>query len=279
MGNLSYSIDGRFITDLALEKFYYQNDFSAAVNLLKSSLVNPEIPESEIVMTVMRILNKEMRIEGAYPSDNYGVAELTAFDPNFSHISKHISELSTKLEKNKTLADNYQTKFEFIQENLTSSEKIYLNELYKENFQETLFSDSPFNKTLDTVLADFIEHAKCERDDDYGWLEPDGTFHPVKFAEHEEFAVNFLKEHYPFDDEKHTPLYYHSFAADKPEYISGGDVLIYSLGWILLHNPTRGTATAEHDPAHRITAKQKEFLTEYYTMRNLPEKLNEILSQ
>lgn len=279
MENLSYSIDGRFITDLALEKFYYQNDFSAAVNLLKNCLVNPEVPESEIMMTIMRILNKEMRIEGTYPGDNYGVVELTAFDPNFSHISKHINELSAELEKNKTLADDSHTKLEFIQENLTSSEKIYLNELYKENFQETLFPDSPFNRTLDTALADFIEHAKNERDDDYGWLEPDGTFHPVKFAEHEEFAVNFLKEHYPFDDKKHTPLYYHSFETDKPEYISGGDVLIYSLGWILIHNPMRGTATAEHDPARRITVKQKEFLIEYYTKRNLLDKLNKVLSQ
>lgn len=279
MENLSYSIDGRFITDLALEKFYYQNDFSAAVNLLKNCLVNPEVPESEIMMTIMRILNKEMCIEGTYPSNNYGVVELTAFDPNLSHISEHISKLSSELEKCKTLADNFQTKFAFISENLAMSDKIYLNELYKENFQETLFPDSPFNRTLDTALADFIEHAKNERDNDYGWLEPDGTFHPVKFAEHEEFAVNFLKEHYPFDDKKHTPLYYHSFEADKPEYISGGDVLIYSLGWILIHNPMRGTATAEHDPARRITVKQKEFLTEYYTKRKLPDKLNEILSQ
>lgn len=114
--NLSYSINGEFITDLALEKLYYQNDLSGAIELLKSCLVNPEIPESETMTTILRILNKEMRIEGTYPNDDYGVVETSEFDPQLSHISEHISKLSAELDEYKTTSNDYQSKLAFISE-------------------------------------------------------------------------------------------------------------------------------------------------------------------
>ena len=274
MGNLTYSIDGSFITDLALEKLYYQNDLSAAISLLKSCLVNPEIPESETTTVILRILNKEMRIKGTYPDDDYGVVETDTFDPQFSHISEHISKLSTELDNYKTVANNCQAELAFLNENMSESDKAYLDALYEENYGQRLFPDTPLAK-IDNALANFIEYTKNTNDDDYGWLEPNGTFHPVSFLEHEKFAVDFLNEHYPF--ETHANIYLKSSTVNgktEHEHIDGGDVLVYSLGWILLHNPRREANwfDLEHDPSRRITTKQKDFLIEYCTKRNLSER-------
>lgn len=279
MSKMTYTIDGGFITDLALEKFYCQNDLSAAITILKSCLINPEIPENEITLIILRILNKEIRIKGTYPDDDYGITENETFDPQLSHISEHIRELSADLDKYKTLAHNTQAELAFINENLSESDKIYLNELYEESYGERLFADTPLAE-MDNALADFIEYTKIVADDDYGWLEPDGTFHPVPFAEHEKFAVDFLNEHYPFETNAH--MYCHLFKAKgEPEHIDGGDVLKYSLGWILIHNPHRtisDPAQVDRDFSRRLTTNQKDFLTEYFTKRNLISALNEIIA-
>lgn len=280
MSTMNYTIDGNFITDLALEKLYYQNDLSSAVALLKGCLVNSDIPEEEITLIALRILNKEIRIEGTYPGNDYGIVEKKPFDSQLSNISEHINKLSAELDKYKKLADDSQAELAFINENLSESDKIYLDSLYEENYGEQLFPDTILDK-MNNTLADFIKYTETVADDDYGWLEPDGTFHPVSFAEHEKFAVDFLNEHYPFMDYAH--MYLRSSTVNgksEHEHIDGGDVLVYSLGWILLHNPYRTVSNPviiERDLARRITTKQKDFLTEYFTKRNLVNMLNEIL--
>ena len=274
MSKMTYTINGDFITNLALEKFYCQNDLSSAITLLKGCLVNPEIPENEIIAIALRILNKEVCINGTYPGDDYGIIEKKPFDPQLSNISEHINKLSAELDKYKKIANDSQAELAFINENLSESDKTYLDALYEENYGERLFPDTVLTK-MDNALANFIEYTKTVADDDYGWLEPDGTFHPVPFLEHEKFAVDFLNEHYPF--ETHAEMYLKSSTVNSKsehEHIDGGDVLVYSLGWILLHNPRREAnwLDLEYDPSRRITTKQKDFLTEYCTKRNLSER-------
>ena len=108
-------------------------------------------------------------------------------------------------------------------------------------------------------VADFLDHIHNERNDDYGWLAPDGTFYPVEWGEHQSWAYTWIKNHYQNENSDDIDL------LDK-----AGDVLIQK-GWVLLHNPARGTATVTHNDAKNMTKAQKEYLFDYFTQRNRPD--------
>ena len=72
---------------------------------------------------------------------------------------------------------------------------------YREETGEKLFANMEEERestesTESALLNSFIRRMKSESDDDYGWLEPNGTFHPVEFGMHEKWATDHVAEFY-----------------------------------------------------------------------------------
>lgn len=110
------------------------------------------------------------------------------------------------------------------------------------------------------MVNSFLENAKLEKTfgPSYGWLEPDGTFHEVEWAEHQEWARKYLEE-----EERRT-----NKEMTKDAFFFPGDELA-NRGWFLLHSPSQGIPQIASSEIIRLTKKQKEFLFDYYTDRGL----------
>ena len=103
-------------------------------------------------------------------------------------------------------------------------------------------------------------------DDDYGWLEPDGSFHPVKWGEHQIWADEWMQKVLPCKE-------YIKFS-DKELF--AGDYLTQK-GWILLHNPACGIAHISRNENCRVTKAQKKFLYGYFWDRGLYDEAANVL--
>lgn len=107
---------------------------------------------------------------------------------------------------------------------------------------------------------------------EYGWLEPDGTFHGVEWGEHQEWAQNYMNEKFPKeamdgDIDLQTKC--------NVGLIGAGDWLV-ERGWVLLHNPSQGIAFPTKNPVKEYTKAQKEFLYDYYMERDCKKEANAI---
>ena len=281
---VSFRIEGKFITNLAREKFYQEHDLSAAIKLLMSCLECDEITQEERLMLAFKILNGNAEIVGTYPDDDYGIREITS-DENTFDIIDEIDKMAKTIKQLETEKQEYLQKFLFVLDNSDFAEyKLQeLDRAYNEEYGRQLFPDmkSNYNNTAlqaidkynrNNPVESYLTHMHNYRDDDYGWLEPNGTYHPVEWARHSEWAMNYLNEHYPFKD--HAHVYWTVDSQGKRRHVVNEDCLIYTFHWALLHNPYQGVAYPQYDPTYGLTKAQKEFLYNYYIQRNMHKEAN-----
>jgi len=139
-------------------------------------------------------------------------------------------------------------------EHLTESEQ---REVRRELGMET--REDREQQQIDNFLKRMMD-VKEHTTTDYGWLEPDGTFHGVEWGEHQCWADRYVEENFPEQYE---------------EILEAGDWLV-DRGWVLLHNPSQGVAFATGSLVRDMTKAQKEFLYDYYTERDCKREANEI---
>lgn len=89
----------------------------------------------------------------------------------------------------------------------------------------------------------------------YGWLSPSGTFYPVEWLHHDDFAELMIAKKGWSED-------FWKWHKDMPTKIHR-DYLIMKRGWVLLHNPQQCQpfATCEE---YKLTKAQREFLFDYF---------------
>lgn len=279
---MKFSIDGQFITNTSREMLTYSKNPKNAVNLLMSSLQGPMLSNDERFLLALKILNKDASIAGIYTGssdDEYGVEpsihdlpDITTENVLFKEFEKIKNERDAAIaEKEKAM-----NRLLYIFENASTYDMYRLKKEYREEYDEPLF----FEEEIPEPISEYLENTQHE--DNYGWLEPNGEFHPVPWCEHQDWADNYLKEHYPRYDnednviEKNTVLYTLIGKDGNINNIVCGDVLIYKLGWILLHNTCQGIANYVTDPKRNMTKAQREFLYQYYIDRHENEKANEL---
>lgn len=270
---LTTRVEGSFVTDLALNRFYNDGDLSGAIELLRGCLINPEIPPEQIFTLILRILNKEARIEGTYPDEDYGVVisdEMQTDDP-LENISDHIKALHNKAVRQENRIEELECKMGFIETSLSHSERRRLSEEYKSEWDEQLFDDDLADmELLSSECKSTIDRMNNNSDEkDYGWLEPDGTFYSVPWGEHENFASKWLEKKYP-DEKKRIAVYHNSGRT------CASDILIYVFNLILLHNPAQGLTKITRNQSAHMTKLQREFMTKYYNERNMTKQLEEL---
>lgn len=193
---VTFRIDGNFITRLAREKCYLEGKYDYAIELLMSSMECEQLAKNEINNIAMAILDGRAMLKGIYPDDDYGFEYLEEKDNKWD-LSKLISNNFKKAESLQKENDEMSQKYSFISANLDDYDKKNLNELYKEEFDETLFRGLYSPSTGDTMLDSYIKRQLSDTKDDYGWLEPDGTYHPVDWGKHQDWADLYVQKNFP----------------------------------------------------------------------------------
>ena len=118
--------------------------------------------------------------------------------------------------------------------------------------------------SLPSMSREQMEAADNEK---YGWLSPAGSFYPVPFGEHQQWAFEKIR--------KAKDLY----DAFKSEYGYGwdeaGDFLIQRR-WALLDNPRLGPAILQYNLETGLTKHQREFIFQYYSERGRRDEANRL---
>lgn len=276
MEKLSFRISGEFITNTAREAFYQNHNLKHAIELVKSATMC-DLSEGEHLQLCLDIISGKKSIIGTYPGDDYNVIENE--ETKCTPILDILLDREEKFTAAETNYNELLQKYLFVLDKLPEYKLREINDDYNSEYGELLF-DIPQSKiavyssdiseeTFDPV-TDFINHSKTATNDDYGWLEPDGTYHPVPWGEHSKWAMDYANEHYPFKD--NASMYWKTDANGQRHHYVNGDFLVYVLGWVLLDNPYQGTATPKYDHQRGLSKKQKEFLFDYYIERNMHDR-------
>lgn len=266
---MTFSINGDFITRLAREKCHYEGKMEYAMNLLESCLESDEITDNERKGLAFAILDGRAEVTGTYPGDDYRFHYLDQRDEQWN-IARTLEKLHERAEQAEKELHQVEEKLGFVASGYMSSwERREAQKQYREETGEKLFAnmEEESESTGSALLDSFIKRMETGTDDDYGWLEPNGTFHPVEFGMHGEWAADHVAEFYGDEHEEKQQ--------EARKYISYGDFLT-DRGWVLLHNPSQGIAIPTTSPGKRYTKAQKEFLYQYFIDRNCEKEANEI---
>lgn len=127
------------------------------------------------------------------------------------------------------------------------------------NYIRTKNIEAYYNRLKSPSEGEFYE---------YGYINPNGEFIAVKWAQHSEWAEKYLKSKYTIAER---------IKLRKRGDIFGSDFLVYTEGWVLLHSPRQGVAKAEYDG--RLTKAQRETLYDYYIFFNRIKEANELYEE
>lgn len=263
---LHMSVRGEFINDLALEKCHLDYDICYAVDLLMSSLQTDQLSDGERLMLAIRVLNGEVEIRGAYPGNDYGPVELETRNEKYD-LRATLTSMKQQLREKKWEQENQRLlkMLDFCGQRLGEVGMREVNHAWKDEGEDGFIFKDVERECSPAIgmVGEFLERMRRrDTDEDYGWLEPSGTFHPVKWGEHEEWACQQVKLKDWFKEWTiHGSGSVHSF----------GDFLVYRKGWVLLHNPAQGLARPTMSDTRPMTKAQKEFLFDYYIERDRPE--------
>ena len=284
--SLHFSIQGDFITRLAREKVFYENPprIRYAIELLMSCLETDQMSEGDRLLLAIKILNGEAKIVGTYPNDDYGVEMLEKPEGKFTLIER-IEQMGQEIEAIKTERREMSEKLACIavEFELSPWKMRAINRTWRTYYggESDIFDvdpsegsgEDPFMSVLKGLsgsddeqsdpVEDFLDRMRSDTEDDYGWLAPDGKFYPVEFADLQNWAWKKLKE-------------LGAIKEDELHMGNAGDKLV-DMGWVLLHNPSMGTAFVTSSEKKRMTKRQKDFLFDYFTKRSKHDKAKEFL--
>lgn len=280
--SLHFSVQGKLITDIAREKLYYSDDLPGALELVLSCLVTDQLSDAERAGLALAIIDGRKAITGTYPGPDYGVIDVPENKRPRHSLTTYFQQLREKLAAAQNERRILQDKLICISDHIPEYKLAEIDQAYRSNYagdhedepNPTIFGTTPTSRNDPTdsilgsaLLSSFIQRqsSKCT-DPDYGWLFPDGTFYPVDFAEHSGWAYRWLREHDPEWTDPKTRL------AHQHDISAAGDYLVSKYHAVLLHNPGLGVAFITGDTS-RLTKAQKEFLTDYYNKRGLPDKV------
>lgn len=290
--HLHFSITGEFITNAAREALFAKKDLAGAIEILRSALCTDQIDSDEQLMICLQVLHGAAAITGVSGTDSYGLEYREDIDERpteLSSISQLIAGMAEQKEKLEKEYHDLCIKFSFLADHISSWKLTDINNEYYGEYGKPMFSGlavSPYAAarpgTIDNMLDDYMSQRKRKQEseeevEDYGWLEPDGTWHPVPWGSHSKWAGEWLQENMPYRD--HPEIYFRQMKDGSKRHISGGDVLVYSLGWILIDSPHQGKGYPTRDDSRRMPKAQKEFLYSYYIERGRNEEANRLYDE
>ena len=302
---LSFGITGEFITKVAREWFFIENKpYSLVEELLTSCMGGTDIPEGELKFMAQDVILGRAEFRGNSWDGTFDYVKLgsPAALNIFDEFCKIRLEMERIKEESSKTAKRYCTMFDalrlWLEDDIESAVEecaddpelndvlLKLLSMYSEvkiaygpgGYKKVYFDkeDDPVEvapaPTGESLVDDYFAQRNIEEkhSDNYGWLEPDGTFHPVPWCEHQEWATEALQERGLWDDFRH----WDGGLRDLP-----GDYLTTVKGWVLLHNPGQGVAYVSRNTEKRLTKAQREFLFDYFYKRGRKAEAVEYLEE
>lgn len=248
----TFDILGEFITNIAREWFYTgEKSYENVMKVLMDCMTGTDTPDEQLRRYAEDILLGRAALKGRTADGTY---HLERYEPGEEEPMPGKMNIWEEIKRRKKVEQDLARmieRWDIAMEHISESTK---REIRKELGEET--AEDRQQNALDSFIkrmADEEEHTT----EDYGWLEPNGTFHGVEWGEHQEWARNYMDEEFPEEDNK------------------AGDRLV-ERGWVLLHNPQQGIAFPTKNPIKEYTKAQKEFLYDYYMERNCENEANAI---
>lgn len=276
---LMFSVEGKFITELAREWLFYEGKpFEKVMDLLLSCMGGTDMSEKELRRRAEDVLIGRAEFCGNTAN---GTFCMTAYDANgqpdiperfniFYRYSEEIRKRKEAEKEKEMYMEWYDVAMQYVPESLK-------NEVRRETGQPI---ESHYGSD---ELAGFMERMLGEEKhstEDYGWLAPDGTFYEVEWGNHQEWANNYLKEYLSEEEQKAALIEINMSGMTK----SGTDIMgaadyLVRRGWVLLHNPSQGIAVPTRNPLKRYTKAQQEFLYDYYMERGKEKEANSVYAE
>lgn len=184
---LTFSVQGEFITNIAREWFYLEGKpFDKVMELLMDCMSGTDETEAQIKRHAEDILLGRAALKG---NTGDGTYHLVVYDPGEEEALPKSMDIWWEVKKRKDaeaslrdMVQKWNTARECIPENI---QRTIRRELGEETEEDRSFS----------MLDDFLERMADEEEHttaDYGWLEPNGTFHAVEWGNHQEWANDYL---------------------------------------------------------------------------------------
>lgn len=270
---LTFSVNGEFITNLAREQLYCEGKAEYAMKLLLSCMDGTDTPESQLREMAFSILDGYAELRGTYPKEDYGYYRLEEKDAKWSLLT-HIEKLASEKKCIQEELDSMTQRCCLAMEKLSDLERREVCSAMGDGIpEEQSFLMSGMLESFMKRWTDDEEHST----EDYGWLEPNGTFHAVEWAKHQEWAEQYIREN--MTEEEWLLSGVHMEGQFKTaSYNTFGDYLV-DRGWVLLHSPSQGIASPTRNPVKRYTKAQQEFLYDYYMERKCQREANEIYEE
>lgn len=270
MKGLSFSIDGETITKMAREWFYEGGkSFEKIMEFLFSCMYGTDTPEAQLRRYAEDILIGRAALKGSTEDGTYHLEIYGPGEEEKMPIYMDIWQESTKKRKIKKelekMGQRWNVAMQYIPEETQRRIREELGEETEEDRQQ---------KSVDSYVKRMIDKTE-HTTPDYGWLEPNGTFHAVEWGEHQSWAQSYLDENYP--EQAEDAEIDMQVKCDNLGLIGAGDWLV-ERGWILLHNPTHGIAYPLVNQVKKPTKAQKEFLFDYYIERNCEKEASAVWS-
>ena len=261
IGTVSFSVDGKWLTDFIRGRYLNEGmDFSWVVETISESLKGNGLSEQRILGIAQDIILGRSYFKGNTADGSFvycdGSDEPVSSD-FFEKYSKLQEELNQERQARKDAVEAWQ-----------ELALVYTDEMRPQDCECKCNIDLLKPTSAPTPVQEFIERMVKPEEEvaPYGFISPDGEFHPVKWACHEEFAGDYIEKH----DEWEKTL----------ENIgdTGTDYLVLRKGWLLLHNPRQGKPflTSGDKP---MTKAQREALFDYYTKYGMKEEANALYKE
>lgn len=270
---LTFGITGEFITQMAREQFFLEGTgYEKAMELLLSCMGGTDMTEAQLKRYAEDVLLGRAEFKGSTAD---GTFHMTAYDageePKISGSFRIFNMYTRRLQKLKEVEAELQKMQEWYAIAMEHVPSYKVDDVLQETGQQVE------TRIMNSGLESFIKRMTDEKEhttEDYGWLEPNGTFHAVEWCEHQEWAQKYIKENMTEEQWLEAGIHYPD-QFRSASYNTFGDWLV-ERGWVLLHNPSQGIAFPTKNPAKEYTKAQKEFLYDYYMERGCEKEANAI---
>ena len=256
---VSFTVTGAFVTKTAREWFWEEGKpWEKVEEFLLACMCGTDKSREELVALARDVVLGRAKFIGDTADGSYAMVT-----DDGEYAIKAAGKLLKRLKDEKEERRDLEIRLENLVDRIADEDCEWLLEERK-----------PPEADMSPLLSSFLEQRRIENEheDNYGWLEPNGEFHPVEFAEHQGWAGQYIREKRP-DLEKE----FRDWGKGVP-FNSAGDFLV-SKGWVLLHNPGMGVAFVTPEEGARPTKAQREFLFGYYTDRGRHDMAKKYLEE
>lgn len=255
VGRISFSVAGAFVTRAAREWFWDEHKPWAVVEeFLLSCMKGTDQTDEELKELAHDVVFGRAKFIGNTRDGDYRLV-----DDDQDLVVHNVGRLAHRLSE--------------AERDLKEIQDKYLDLCYRleDEGYDWLIDPQP-KSVASSLVTSFLEQVKIEEkyEDNYGWLEPDGTFHAVEWGRHDGWAADAIKARGWMDE----------YARSEFGGLYGrGDFLVGIKGWVLIHNPGLGVAQVTKSDTRPLTKAQREFLFDYYTDRGKNEIAQKYLEE